>query len=228
MFIGGGRTRGLTVRRSARARSMRLAIDPRDGAVTLTLPSRAALSPALQWVESQREWIERALAALPAAAPLAPGGTVPVEGIDRRIDWDARHPRMVRLLGDRLIVGGPAEMVGPRLVRWLRTLARTRLEAETRALAVTAAIAVGRVRIGDPRTRWGSCSSSGDIAYSWRLILAPPAVRAATIAHELAHRRHMHHGPAFHAEVARLLGHEPRAERAWLKTNGARLQAIGR
>lgn len=226
-FAGGGRTRPLTIRRSARARRMRLAIDPRDGAVRLTLPKRAALAAALAWAESQRGWIERALAALPVAAPLGPGATLPIEGVERTIEWDARHPRTPTLRPDRLLVGGPPELVGARVLRWLRALARDKLEDETRALAAMADIAIGRIRVGDPRTRWGSCSGAGDIAYSWRLILAPPEVRAATIAHELAHRRHMHHGPAFHVEVARLLGRTPDAERAWLKANGARLQTIG-
>ena len=66
VFSGGGRTRALTVRRSAQARRMRLAVDPRDGAVRLTLPKRMALKQAIAWAESQRSWIEAALAALPA------------------------------------------------------------------------------------------------------------------------------------------------------------------
>jgi predicted metal-dependent hydrolase len=89
-------------------------------------------------------------------------------------------------------------------------------------------VTIARVRVGDPRTRWGSCSSSGDIAYSWRLILMPPAVREATVAHEVAHRLHMNHGPDFHAAVAHLLGREPKAERAWLRANAARIHGVGR
>ena len=90
-----------------------------------------------------------------------------------------------------------------------------------------AGVTVARVRVGDARTRWGSCSSSGDIAYSWRLILMPVAVRHAIVAHEVAHRLHMHHGPAFHDAVERLLGHDPKAERAWLKAHGAEMHRFG-
>jgi len=220
--------RALDIRRSPRARRMRLAVDPRDGVVRLTLPRRAALAAGLEWAESQRAWIEAAIARLPDRAPLGPGAELPYEGRMVRIDWHADHPRTVRVDGNRLIVGGPEDMAGPRVLRWLRAQAQTRLEAETRLLAARAGIAVGRIRVGDPRTRWGSCSAKGDIAYSWRLLLAPPAVREATVVHELAHRRHMHHGPEFHAEVARLLGREPKAERAWLRAHGARLHAVGR
>ena len=83
--------------------------------------------------------------------------------------------------------------------------------------------AAGRVGVGDPRSRWGSCASSGAIRYSWRLILAPPDVRRATVAHELAHLLHMDHSAAFHAAHARILGADPRPARAWLRANGAGL-----
>ena len=207
---------------------MRLAVDPRDGAVKLTLPRRAALGPALKWAESQRVWVEQALAKLPAHEVLGPGSVIPFEGRDLAIEWRAGGSRTVKREHDRLVVGGPEEMVQARVLRWLRAEAARRLDAETRAVAAQAGVTVGRVRVGDPRSRWGSCSSSGDIAYSWRLILMPPAVREATVAHEVAHRLHMHHGPEFHAEVERLLGRAPKAERAWLKAHGAAMHRIGR
>ena len=207
---------------------MRLAVDPRDGAVRLTLPRRAALAAALQWAESQRAWIEQALAKLPAIEPLAIGGTIPFEGQPLIVDWRPSGSRTVRREAEKLVVGGPEEMVPGRIMRWLRAEARRVLEAETRVAAARAGVTVGRVRVGDPRTRWGSCSASGDIAYSWRLILMPPGVREATVVHEVAHRLHMHHGPEFHAEVERLLGRAPKAERAWLKTHGAAMHRVGR
>lgn len=207
---------------------MRLAVDPRDGAVKLTLPRRAALGPALKWAESQRAWVERALAKLPAHEILGSGSIIPFEGQELQIEWRAGGSRTVKREGDRLIVGGPEEMVKARTLRWLRAEAARTLEAETRAVALRAGVTVGRVRVGDPRSRWGSCSSGGDIAYSWRLILMPPAVREATVVHEVAHRLHMHHGPEFHEAVERLLGRAPKTERAWLKAHGAAMHRVGR
>jgi predicted metal-dependent hydrolase len=226
-FSGGGHSRPLTIRRSARAKRMRLAVDPRDGAVRLTLPQRAALKPALAWAESQRAWVEQALAKLPVVAPIGPGSLIPFEGASLTVDWQPGRSRTLRREEDRLLLGGPEEMVAPRIIRWLRAQALQRLEGETRAVAVRAGVTVARVRVGDARTRWGSCSSSGDIAYSWRLILMPVAVRHAIVAHEVAHRLHMHHGPAFHDAVERLLGHDPKAERAWLKAHGAEMHRFG-
>lgn len=227
VFAGGGRTRPLTVRRSAAARGFRLSVDPRDGTVRLSLPARAALRPALLWAEAKRGWIEEALAALPQARPIVAGGTIPLEGRDVVVEWREGAPRRVIAADGCLIVGGPADALPARVLRWLRASALIRLEAETRACAVRAGVTVGTVGVGDPRSRWGSCSGAGDIRYSWRLILAPPGVLEATVAHEVAHRLHMNHGPAFHAAVTRLLGREPAAERRWLRSHGPSLYWLG-
>ena len=230
VFAGGDVARPLVVRRMAQARRMRLAVDPRTGEVRLTLPRRAALGAAFAWAEEQRAWVERALADLPRPAPIVAGAAIPFEGGELLIDWRAGASRTVRLESDgrRLVLGGPQESVSSRVLRWLRREALLRLDAETRAAALRAGVAVGRVSIGDPRSRWGSCSASGDIRYSWRLILAPVEVRQAVVAHEVAHRLHMHHGPDFHAAVEALLGRDPAPERAWLRAHGAALYWLGR
>jgi len=207
---------------------MRLVVDPRDGAVKLTLPRRASLSAAYAWAESKRDWIEGVLAALPAPQPLALGQIIPFEGGSYRLTHVERGGRQVRVDGERLLVGGPADLAPTRVLRWLKAQALATLKTETETLARSTGVRLGRVGIGDARTRWGSCSSTGDIRYNWRLILAPPEVRQATVAHEVAHLVHMDHSPAFHAEVARLYGRDPKPERAWLRAHGSTLHAFAR
>lgn len=216
------------VRRMPQARALRLAVDPRDGTVRLTMPQRAGLRHALSWVESKRDWIEAQLASLPRSLPLEPGGEVPFEGRPLLIDWRDGEPRKIWLEQDRLVLGGPRDSVESRIVRWMRGEALSRLDAETRAVAARAGVTVERVAVGDPRSRWGSCSASGAIRYSWRLIMAPVEVREATVVHEVAHRLHMDHSRAFHTAVRRLLGRDPAPEREWLRANGAALYWLGR
>jgi predicted metal-dependent hydrolase len=131
-------------------------------------------------------------------------------------------------VGGRLVCGGPAEGLARRITAWLRREALALLAEETALYATRAGVAVERVTIGDPKGRWGSCSSRGAIRYSWRLILAPDPVRRATVAHEVAHRLHMDHSPAFHAAAERILGEDPAPARAWLRTHGAALHWVGR
>ena len=111
---------------------------------------------------------------------------------------------------------------------WLRRAALDLLSRETDEIAARAEVAVSKVVVGDARGRWGSCASSGVIRYSWRLVLAPSFVRRATVAHEVAHRVHMNHGPAFHALAAELFGDDPAPARAWLRQHGAGLHWYGR
>lgn len=228
LFARAGSLEPIVVRRIATARTMRLTIDPRDGQVRLTLPPRAGLRAALAWVESKRGWIEAELGRVPAPRPFAPGTILPLDGREVTIEWAAGHPRTPRLINDVLIVGGPVDALNGRIVRWLRARALSVLDAETRFCAAKAGVTIGSVAVGDARGRWGSCAASGDIRYSWRLILAPPAVRLATVAHEVAHRLHMDHSPAFHAAAARLFGRDPTPERVWLRANGASLHWWGR
>lgn len=209
--------------RSARARSYRLTIDGVRGGVRLSLPARANLKRALGWAQAHEDWVRTQMAKQPAVTKLDIGATFPLEGRAVKICWLADAPRTIRVEGDRLIVGGAADSVGARVLRWLKTRARSVLLEETLAMAADHDLVVASVGVGDPRSRWGSCTSGGAIRYSWRLILCPPDVRRATVAHELAHLLHMDHSPAFHAAHARILEGDPKPARAWLKVHGGGL-----
>lgn len=218
----------LVLRVSPRARRMRLRVDLRTRQVLLTVPRRTSRSRALAWAAGHREWIEQTLAAIPSGSPIAPGGEVPFRGTPHRIDWDSRRPRRIDAADGRLVVGGPLETLEGRVLRWFKTQAQELLARETHELAAKAGVMAAKVGIGDPVSRWGSCSCSGTIRYSWRLILAPDFVRRATVAHEVAHLVHMNHGPRFHALVETLLGADPSPARLWLRREGAGLHRIGR
>ena len=221
----GGAT--LTLKVSPRARRLRLHVDPRTRSVILTLPKRMSQRRALAWAAGHRAWVEQALAAIPEPVPFAPGGNVPLHGLPHRLDWDPARPRRIERGEGRLVAGGPAEGLEARLLRWLKAHALDLLDRETREFSAKAGVKASRVGIGDPVSRWGSCSSGGTIRYSWRLILAPEFVRRATVAHEVAHLVHLNHGPDFHALVKALLGTDPKPARAWLKREGAALHRIG-
>jgi predicted metal-dependent hydrolase len=227
LFRAGQAMAALEIKLAPRARVMRLRVDSRTGRVLLTVPRRVPRREALAWALEQRGWVEAQLALVAPAARLEPGSTVPVYGIPHQIDWNPGRSRLTRLADGRLLVGGPLENVEARVLRWLRRHALDLLSAETAEFAAKAGVTVARVSVGDPLSRWGSCAASGAIRYSWRLILAPAWVRRATVAHEVAHRMHMHHGPQFHALVESLLGSDPAPARLWLRRSGPLLHRIG-
>ncbi|MBR2889230.1 MAG: M48 family metallopeptidase [Oscillospiraceae bacterium] len=86
-------------------------------------------------------------------------------------------------------------------------------------------VTYGNITIRNQRTRWGSCSSRGNLNFNCLLMLVPPEVLDYVVVHELCHRKEMNHSPKFWAEVARVLP-DYESRRQWLKTNGSAL--IGR
>ena len=211
---------------SPRARTLRLRVDQRTGEVLLTVPRRVSRRRALEWAAGHRDWVEAQLARIVPPERLAADGVLPLYDIPRRIEWAPAYSRIPKVEADRILIGGPEETLEPRLTRWLKRHAAEILGAETREFADKAGVTVSRVGVGDPLSRWGSCSSLGAIRYSWRLILAPDWVRRATVAHEVAHRVHMNHGPDFHRLVGQLLGADPAPARQWLRARGASLHRI--
>ena len=105
---------------------------------------------------------------------------------------------------------------------WYRREARALIAPRAHARAESLGASVARVAIRDPRSRWGSCSGTGTLSFSWRLVLAPERVLDYVVAHEVCHLLRADHSPAFWALVAGAFpGHE--AARAWLRTDGALL-----
>jgi predicted metal-dependent hydrolase len=227
-FEAGGRTMPLEVIRRSGMRRMNLRIDAKRGRVCLTLPRFAPLGPAMRWVTEKKSWVEAQLAAMPGSEPIQPGMMIPCGDASYQLDWNEKSARTPRVEGDRLCVGGPLSALSPRVIRWLKRQALDRLSVETQRVAARAGVLIEKVGIGDPSSRWGSCSASGTIRYSWRLILAPDFVLQATVAHEVAHRVHMNHGPAFHVLTAELLGIDPKPARIWLRKHGSGLHSFGR
>jgi predicted metal-dependent hydrolase len=86
-------------------------------------------------------------------------------------------------------------------------------------------VAYRRIRIGDQRTLWGSCSSAGTLSFNWRLVLAPLEVLDYVVVHELCHLRVPNHSKTFWTLVE---GLRPgwREHRDWLRENGAELLAL--
>ena len=204
----------------AQSRRYKLIFDGARGELRLTLPRRASAARALKWASEQQDWLAAQVGKADPPVLVAPGATVPLFGVPRRIEWSPAAPRAVRLADDALVVGGPAETVGRRIERWLKAEALAIMERESREIADRAGLRVGRVGVGDPRSRWGSCTHDGDLRYSWRLVMAPNHVRRATVAHEVAHLQHMDHSPAFHALVDTLHDSDVGMARAWLRREG--------
>jgi len=218
----------VVIRPLRNAKRLRLRFDEATGIFKLTCPWRTSRRAALKWAIEQRLWIDAQLARMEPSEPFAPGTVIPVEGETVRLVWDPSAPRTPVLSDGELRCGGPESGFARRIERFLKRRALDVLSAEVAAYAETAGVNAASVSIGDAASRWGSCSSRGSIRLSWRLILAPPAVRRFVVAHEVAHLQHLDHSARFKALEARLYGPGLAAAKAELRRIGPRLRRVGR
>ena len=189
---------------------------------TCPVPTRNArfcAARALKWASEQQAWLSEQVGKSAVPVLVVPGARLPVFGVERRVEWAPQAPRAVRVEGDALHLGGPEETVGRRIERWLKAEALDLMAHESHEIAERAGLRVGRVGVGDPRSRWGSCSSTARLSFSWRLIFAPREVMEYVVAHEVAHLRHMNHSPAFWNAVS-VLCPDYDAAKDWLKMHG--------
>lgn len=103
-----------------------------------------------------------------------------------------------------------------------RQRAAEQLPGELLALARVHGIEVTRVSVRNQRSRWGACSSTGQITLNWRLVLVPDFVREYVMIHELMHRREMNHSKRFWKHVMAACPRTSEA-RAWLRREGRQL-----
>jgi predicted metal-dependent hydrolase len=207
------------LRRHARARRMVLRVAQSGQRPTLTLPPGVPLAHARAFLQDQESWLRQRLAAGYGVA--VRDGTLLPFG-DAVLTVRERPAGRTAQLGAELAVRGPAPMLGPRAAAWLREEARRACLAAVERHAARLGLVPGRVSLRDPRSRWGSCTATGDLMFSWRLIMAPVAVLDYVAAHEVAHLAELNHSPRFWAVVRRLCP-DYEAPRDWLRRHGARL-----
>ncbi len=213
----------VALKRSDRARRLTLRVSHRDGRVTLTLPRRTPEREALAFLRDRESWLRDHLGRVTPPRGVALGGSLPFLGRDLLLQPAAvRRPA---LRDGALLLPDDPDRAGPRAMAFLKTEARSRLAAAVDRHAASLGRPVGRLSLRDTRSRWGSCSSRGDIMLSWRLVMAPPEIADYVAAHEVAHLAEMNHSPAFWAVCARLYPAH-RAARDWLRLHGDALMRI--
>ena len=140
--------------------------------------------------------------------------------IREKEDWIRVHreQRMER------VADAAADPLSPDQIKELADVALRVLPERCRYFAGIMGVSYGRITIRNQKTRWGSCSSKGNLNFNCLLMLAPPEIRDYVVVHELAHRKEMNHSPRFWKEVEKVLP-DYRQRLLWLKKNGPELIA---
>ena len=223
------------VRRHPTARRMTLRVSRTKHAVLMTVPLQCSLADAGNFLHTHLDWVRQHLGAVPAPISLDGGEILPFRGKPHRIVFTGARDadflvRVEEAAGNgmpRLVVSGTAAGAPRRLANWLAQQASTDLEARVRFHAQRLGVKQKKIVVRDQATRWGSCSTTRVLSFSWRLILAPPKVLDYVGAHEVAHLVQMNHGPKFWALVKKTMPDMDEA-RAWLRVYGMDLHRYRR
>ena len=229
LALSNGQSVGATINGRRGAKRLTLRINPITRDVVINGPLRLSKPDALAFLSSSQDWIEAHLQALPQAAPFAEGESVLFRG--RPTLLMRRDGRGAPIYRDgalpSLEVAGSQHRFESCVRAAFKAIAQSDAFAFSNELGQKLGKSANSITLRDTRSRWGSCTSSGDIMLSWRLVGAPPKVFEYVVAHELAHLIEMNHSVRFWNQVETLMP-DWKPARAWLKADGASLHALGR
>lgn len=228
-----------TIKYSKRRHSVQLKVTS-AGAVEITAPVRfpqheveKLLHLKTAWISAQLDRLSR-LAANPVNATLAEGAELLYLGQPHRLALSAttaKRPKVTREQ-QQLTVHLPAvpateqvPLLHETLRRWFAKQAAELLAGKTAYWAEQIGVRPGRITIREQKTRWGSCSSRGNINYNWRIIMAPPEVVDYLVIHELYHIKMPNHSADFWLLVAQS-SPDFKRHRAWLRQHGSLLARL--
>ncbi len=225
-----GQTVWYRVRRSKRARRISLRVTPAEGLVVV-LPLRCKIKTAEKLLLSQAEWVLRRAKGNPRLlspeSALRPTLQTALWYRGRKLKFKyipgtSKRARISLEDSTLVVETAPESDVEEVVARWLKQQARRVLLQEIKAEAERLGLEFNKLYVASQRTRWGSCSAKGNLAFNWRLVLAPPEVLHYFVVHELCHLKHRNHSRGFWQAVESACP-EYRKAREWLKANGASL-----
>ena len=223
------------LRRHPRARNYTLRVAGPTRSPVLTMPKRGSLNEARQFLDRHSGWLKRQIDKLPQPTTIADRAAIPLRGVMHRIRHEPNRRGTVTIDTEGaipvLIVptpagSGEARHLRRRVVDFLRREAKRDLEWAVIRHTLSLGVRAKAIRLRDQTSRWGSCSASGHLSFSWRLVMAPPFVLDYLAAHEVAHLRELNHSRRFW-HLCEALAPETQGARAWLLANGPALHAIG-
>jgi len=215
----------LRIRRNAQARRLILRIDDATGGAIVTIPKRTKIREGVQMAQRKSAWIAAQLKRRAKPLPFVEGLEIPLLGQTLTVRHDP-NIKITHSTEQDIFVSGRLEHLPRRLKDWLKAEAREAINTCAQDKAKTIDQTISGITVRDTKSRWGSCSSSGQLNFSWRLVLAPQYVLDYVVAHEVAHLVHHNHGADFWALTSSLTDHMDQAK-AWLNAHGRDLHRYG-
>lgn len=199
--------------RSSRRKTADIRVE--QGVVSVIVPQDLPDERIDRLLADKRVWIKEKILVQREARPAShrrfvSGESIPYLGRNYRlkvIDGPFKAPKLDK---GKLVVSVPGgsnapDMVRNAIIRWYRRRAAEKLPGKVKRLAPSVGVTPGKVEIKAFRSRWGSCTPKGDVAFNWRIMMAPNRVVDYVVVHELCHLIQHDHSPAYWREVARVM-----------------------
>lgn len=191
--------------------------------IHISKPWTTSTAFVLKFLESKRKWVEKIFSAAPRKEKITPNTTIEILGRNVKLihDEHARGNCYVDAEKTVLCIGGGADM----FERRVRDFIKDELLKEIKEIIKTTPREYWprHITLRDTSSRWGSCSTTGNMSFSWRLAFAPYEIMRYVVMHELSHMKHMDHSPEFWANVGTLYGFGVERAKRWLNKNGQSL-----
>ena len=195
----------------------------------VTVPPGTPESEVDEFLNRNRSWASARLSRLPEVTRIADGVTISLRGEPHRIMHSGRGRGVVSIGmeedGKVIRVFGDPKFTPRKVGDFLKRQAKQDLTKAVKVYSDALGVKPKSITLRDTTSRWGSCSSSGALNFSWRIILAPPEVLNYLAAHEVAHLREMNHSDRFWNHV-RDICPDMESHKSWLRTHGSKLHAV--
>jgi predicted metal-dependent hydrolase len=206
----------VTINPSARAR--RVIVRIKGDKVILTIPKRSSEAQAIQFLKSKIDWVKANLKKQ-KKIEFAHESRITIFGQEYTITNSSERSRGIVLEGDLLKIYGKPINLDIRIKKFLHLLLKHKLKTLIAEMCNQLKVTCNKISIKEMNSRWGSCSSEGNLAFSFKLVFADIEAVKYVVAHEVSHLKEMNHSPKFWAHVESLYP-DWQKQRKWLKDNG--------
>ena len=216
----------ILIRRSKKSHRLKIRMLPGIGQVELVLPDYLQLKDGLLFLKQKICWISKQLETHPDPIPFCDGSIIRLFDQPLQIYHVTETGSDVWCDGQKLMVAAPKKELSRAISDWYKREAGCTLKTIVDEKTALLGLGYSRLTIRDTKSRWGSCSGSGHLSFSWRIIMAPRFVSDYIVSHEVAHLKEMNHSETFW-NIVRSLSNNVDEGRSWLRLNGYRLHSYG-
>ncbi len=216
-----------THRTHPRSRSIKIQVKP-SGEVVVTTPRFIPKWSINSFVKKSESWIEEQLTKIKHQTQFGETkDSIKIFGktYHKKVTLQDNHPVGVKIIDHDFVINpieNKQQKIKNEIDRFLKFTAEKYILPRTKQLAEKMSIGFNKITLREQKTRWGSCSSQGNLNFNWRLVHCPPKVIDYVIIHELSHRKQMNHSQKFW-DLVKKYDPEYKKHRGWLKRNGLTL-----